>query len=122
MDDDIGRPQRLDGAHGEQAGIARTGTDKDDAPTRAGIEKTWHGGESGVRGAACQFILAWGRGSGAFDTNTCAPAKDGDRTDSLRQHAIVEQAEGERRRVRTGEGRTGQEWVSRFRARWWAEQ
>src|SRR3546814_5712976 len=87
MDDDIGRPQRLDGAHGEQAGIARTGTDKDDAPTRAGIEKTWHGGESGVRGAACQFILAWGRGSGAFDTNTCAPAKAGARTASLRQRS-----------------------------------
>src|SRR3546814_3219510 len=40
MDDDLGRPQRLDGAHGEQAGIARTGTDKADAPTRAGSEKT----------------------------------------------------------------------------------
>src|SRR3546814_5726699 len=60
---------------------------------------SWHGGESGVRGAACQFILAWGRGSGAFDTNTCAPAKAGARTASLRQHAIVEQAEGERRGV-----------------------
>src|SRR3546814_9608518 len=67
--------------------------------SRAGIENTWHGGESGVRGAACQFILAWGRGSGAFDTNTCAPAKAGARTASLRQHAIVEQAEGERRGV-----------------------
>src|SRR3546814_7398583 len=52
-----------------------------------------------LRGAACQFILAWGRGSGAFDTNTCAPAKAGARTASLRQHAIVEQAEGERRGV-----------------------
>ena len=42
MDDDVAAFQRLDRADGEQAGIARTGTDQDDAPARLGIEKRCH--------------------------------------------------------------------------------
>jgi hypothetical protein len=39
MDDDIGALERLDCAQRQQPGIARTGTDKDYAPARMGIEQ-----------------------------------------------------------------------------------
>jgi hypothetical protein len=45
MDDDIGDFQRLDGTHRQQAGIARTGADKDHAPTRIWIEQGNHGAQ-----------------------------------------------------------------------------
>ena len=47
MHDDIGGFERFDGAHGQQARIARTRAYEDDAALRVGIEKTSHEGEMG---------------------------------------------------------------------------
>ena len=77
--DDIGRLQRLDGANGEEAGIARTGADEDDAPARRGIEKTCHAGEFGPGRRPRQRMDAWAPGSETFALTSFGSAGVGGR-------------------------------------------
>jgi len=51
MDQHVRLPERLDGANGEQARVARAGADENHAPARGGIEECCHAGEMGPAGA-----------------------------------------------------------------------
>jgi hypothetical protein len=52
VNDDVGAAKRLDRPNSEQAGVARTGSNKNNAPARRGVEEGCHEGAVGL-------LLGW---------------------------------------------------------------